>query len=63
MFFIVRMEPEQLSKIMMFRKEGTLRTIIDSIFPLEMAREASEYAAGGHAHGKVVLKVSQEQKQ
>lgn len=54
------MEQEQLSEIMMLLKDGTLRTIIDSIFPLEMAREAFEYAAGGHAHGKVVLKVSQE---
>ena len=56
-FYIVSRNVKQLGRIMEFLGNGTLRTTIDSVYPLTKAREAFEYAAKGHAHGKVVLKV------
>jgi alcohol dehydrogenase len=39
------------------REEGSVRTIVDKVFPLEQVREALAYSEAGHATGKVVVEV------
>jgi NADPH:quinone reductase-like Zn-dependent oxidoreductase len=56
-FFIVSMNKEQLSEITRMIEEGKLKTFIDSEFSLDRAREAFEYGAKGHAHGKILISV------
>lgn len=47
----------QLAKIAPLLNDGTIRVVIDSIFPLADAHNAHEHAAAGHLQGKVVLTV------
>ncbi|MBZ0144233.1 MAG: zinc-binding dehydrogenase, partial [Rhodocyclaceae bacterium] len=37
--------------------EGSVRTIVDKVFPLDQVREALAYSEAGHATGKVVVEV------
>jgi alcohol dehydrogenase len=48
---------EQLAQIGRLLEEGSVRTIIDKVFPLEQVREALAYSEAGHATGKVVVEV------
>ena len=48
---------EQLAQIGRLLAEGSVRTIIDKVFPLEQGREALAYSEAGHATGKVVVEV------
>lgn len=48
---------EQLAQIGRLLEAGTVRTIIDKVFPLAQVREALAYSAAGHATGKVVVEV------
>jgi len=57
-FFIVEMHADQLARITELIEKGVLRTVVDSVFPLDQAREAFEHGAAGHAHGKIVVSVS-----
>ncbi|NDL62179.1 NADP-dependent oxidoreductase [Acerihabitans arboris] len=35
--------------------DGKLQAVIDTVYPLDQARQALEHVAGGHAHGKVLV--------
>jgi alcohol dehydrogenase len=48
---------EQLAQLGRLLEEGSVRTIIDKVFPLEQVREALAYSEAGHATGKVVVEV------
>ena len=48
---------EQLAQIGRLLAEGSVRTIIDKVFPLDQVREALAYSEAGHATGKVVVEV------
>ncbi|WP_287459753.1 NADP-dependent oxidoreductase [Sphingomonas sp.] len=47
----------QLAEIAPLLDNGTIRVMIDSVFPLADARKAHEHAATGHLQGKIVLTV------
>ncbi|SMF18246.1 NADPH:quinone reductase [Azospirillum oryzae] len=51
----VRSNGAQLTEIGRLLDAGTIRVVIDSVFPLADARKAHERAAGGHVQGKIVL--------
>jgi NADPH:quinone reductase-like Zn-dependent oxidoreductase len=59
-FFIVSMNVEQMSKINGLIDNGTLRTVVDSVFPFDEARKAYEKGASGNVHGKIVVRVTDE---
>ena len=48
---------EQLAQIGRLLAEGSVRTIIDRVFPLDQVREALAHVEAGHATGKVVVEV------
>ena len=48
---------EQLAQIGRLLADGSLRPVIDIVFPLEQVREALAYSEAGHATGKVVVEV------
>ena len=48
---------EQLAQIGRLLADGSVRTVIDKVFPLEQVREALAYSEAGHATGKVVVEV------
>jgi NADPH:quinone reductase-like Zn-dependent oxidoreductase len=49
---------EDLISIVKLAEEGKIRPVIDRRFNFEQAIDALSYAAGGHAHGKVVINVA-----
>ena len=53
----VRSNGAQLTEIGKLLDDGTIRVVIDSVFPLADARKAHERAADGHVQGKIVLTV------
>ncbi|VXC04913.1 Alcohol dehydrogenase zinc-binding domain protein [Flavobacterium sp. 9AF] len=54
----VRSSGAQLEKLAQLLDNGTIKVVIDSIFPLADAQKAHERAAKGHIQGKIVLTVS-----
>ena len=48
---------EQLAQLGRLLAEGSVRTIVDKVFPLDQVREALAYSEAGHATGKVVVEV------
>ena len=48
---------EQLAQIGRLLAEGSVRTVVDKVFPLAQVREALAYSEAGHATGKVVVEV------
>jgi len=48
----------QLAEIAKLIDSGELKPVIDRILPLSEARRAHELSQSGHAHGKIVLRVS-----
>ncbi|SOD11443.1 NADP-dependent oxidoreductase [Pedobacter xixiisoli] len=56
-FLFMRAEGEQLSKITTLIEAGTIKPIVDKIFPFEKTNEALAYVESGRAKGKVVVKV------
>jgi NADPH:quinone reductase-like Zn-dependent oxidoreductase len=56
-FFIVRPSRTQLIQISELIDSGTLRPIVDEVFPLDRARAAFERGLSGGKHGKLVLRV------
>jgi NADPH:quinone reductase-like Zn-dependent oxidoreductase len=57
LFFIVKPDREQLSKIAAAIDSGAIRPIVAETVPLEKAREAFDRGVTGHTRGKLVLKV------
>ena len=48
---------EQLAQIGRLLTEGSVRPLVDKVFPLAQVREALAYSEAGHATGKVVVEV------
>jgi NADPH:quinone reductase-like Zn-dependent oxidoreductase len=48
---------EQLTQIGRLLAQGSVRPVIDRVFPLAQVREALAYSEAGHATGKVVIEV------
>jgi NADPH:quinone reductase-like Zn-dependent oxidoreductase len=57
-WFVVEPNREQLIRIGALLDAGTLRPIIDAVFPLSQARQAYEQGMKGHTRGKIVLRVA-----
>lgn len=53
----VRSNGAQLSQLASLIDNGTIKVVIDSVFPLADARKAHERAAKGHIQGKIALTV------
>ncbi len=56
-FLFMRAEGSQLSKITALIDSGIISPVVDRVFPFEKTGEALTYIEGGHAKGKVVIKV------
>ncbi|GJI88210.1 NADP-dependent oxidoreductase [Duganella hordei] len=54
----VRSSGPQLAELARLLDAGTVRAVVDSIYPLADARKAHERAASGHIQGKLVLTVA-----
>ena len=59
---LVQPSRDQLNQIGQLIDGGTVRPIVQEVFPLARAREAYELGLRGHNRGKLVLQVSEEQK-
>ncbi|MBV8551550.1 MAG: NAD(P)-dependent alcohol dehydrogenase [Acidobacteriaceae bacterium] len=55
LFFIARMNKEDLTTVGEFMATGKVTPVIDKRFSLSEAREAFQYMEKGHARGKVVI--------
>jgi NADPH:quinone reductase-like Zn-dependent oxidoreductase len=56
-YFIVTESGDQLGEITKLIEQGKCRGIVDSVYELEQWKQAFERVEGGHAKGKVVLKM------
>ncbi|WP_119391047.1 NADP-dependent oxidoreductase [Taklimakanibacter lacteus] len=56
-FHFMWAQGNQLSKITSLVESGTIRPVVDRVFPFEAANEALAYVEEGRAKGKVVIKV------
>ncbi len=56
-FVMVQPNSEELGRIGQLIDDGTVRVLIDSVFPLSEARAAHEKSETGRAKGKIVLEV------
>ena len=56
-FLFVKANGDQLREITSLIEAGTIRPVVDRIFPFEATREALTYVETGRAKGKVVVKV------
>ena len=59
LFFIVEPNGQQLMEIGRWIDSGTLRVVVEAVFPLEQARMAFEKSLQGHNRGKIVLRVAE----
>ena len=57
-FLFMRAEGQQLSEITNLIERGTIRPVIDKVFPFSKTPEALAYVETGRAKGKVVIKVA-----
>ena len=56
-FLFMRANGEQLNKITALIEAGTIRPVIDRVFPFEATNEALAYIETGRSKGKVVVKL------
>jgi NADPH:quinone reductase-like Zn-dependent oxidoreductase len=56
-FLFMRANGEQLNQITSLIEAGTIRPVMDRVFPFEATNEALAYIESGRAKGKVVVKV------
>lgn len=47
----------QLNEITSLINEGSIRTVVDKVFPFNQLYEALAYVESGRAKGKVVVKI------
>jgi NADPH:quinone reductase-like Zn-dependent oxidoreductase len=57
-FFIVEPNREQLEEIGRLIDMGRLRAFVDTVLPVEQARQAFERGLKGHSRGKIVLRIA-----
>jgi NADPH:quinone reductase-like Zn-dependent oxidoreductase len=57
-FLFVHPDGGQLTGIAKLLDAGTIRPVIDKVFPFNQAKEALAYLEKGHAKGKVVVQIS-----
>ena len=53
-------KPEDLRQIKTWFEAGKIKSVIDSVYPLNKLGQAMEHYAGRHARGKVVIRVADE---
>jgi len=58
-FLFMRADGEQLREIAALVEAGTIRPVIDRVFPFEATNEALDYVEAGRSRGKVVIKVAE----
>jgi D-arabinose 1-dehydrogenase-like Zn-dependent alcohol dehydrogenase len=51
-------DSRELSKLAELFDSGKLRSFVETILPLEQARQAQELSQKGHVRGKIVLRVA-----
>ncbi|WP_457155192.1 NADP-dependent oxidoreductase [Mesorhizobium sp. P5_C1] len=56
-FLFMWAQGDQLGKITALIESGTIRPVVDRVFPFEATNEALAYVESGRAKGKVVIKV------
>jgi alcohol dehydrogenase len=56
-FLFMRADGDQLAQIATLIDAGTIRPVIDRVFPFESTREALAYVETGRTKGKVVIKI------
>jgi NADPH:quinone reductase-like Zn-dependent oxidoreductase len=56
-FLFMWAQGDELSKITVLIESGTIRPVMDRVFPFEQTNEALAYVETGHSKGKVVVKV------
>jgi NADPH:quinone reductase-like Zn-dependent oxidoreductase len=56
-FLFMRANGEQLSQITSLIESGSIRPVMDRVFPFEAAEEALRYIETGRSKGKVVVRV------
>ena len=56
-FLLVNPDGSQLAEIGELLKAGSIRSVIDTVFPFDRAKEALAYLEKGRARGKVVVKM------
>ena len=59
LFFIMVPKGQQLMQISKLLEEGKCKPVVDSIYQLEDVEKAFERLNGGHAKGKIVIKVAE----
>jgi len=57
-FLFMRAQGQQLSEITSLIESGTIRPVVDKVFPFEKAGDALAYVETGRAKGKIVIKVA-----
>jgi NADPH:quinone reductase-like Zn-dependent oxidoreductase len=56
-FLFVHPDGGQLEAIGALLETGTIRPVIDKVFPFDQAKEALAYLEQGRAKGKIVVKI------
>jgi alcohol dehydrogenase len=56
-FLFMRASGDQLREIASLIEAGTIRPVLDQVFPFESTKEAMAYVEKGRARGKVVVKI------
>jgi NADPH:quinone reductase-like Zn-dependent oxidoreductase len=57
-FFVVEPNRTQLMEIAHLIDAGKIRPILDTVLPLDQARQAFDIGLSGHARGKIVLRIA-----
>lgn len=56
-FHFMRPSGTQLEKLRILFEDGTLRPVVDKVYPFESIKEALTYSESGKAKGKIVVKI------
>jgi alcohol dehydrogenase len=56
-FLFMRASGDQLREIASLIESGTIRPVVDRVFPFESTKDAIAYVEKGRVKGKVVVKV------
>ena len=56
-FVFMQPDAAELTEIAKLADAGKLKTVVETVLPLEEAHRAQDMSQGGHSRGKIVLKV------